>query len=290
MSEYTIMTDSSCDLPPELAEELGIAVLPLTVTVDGQSYRNFLDGREIDPVRFYTLLRAKKTAFTSAVNLDAAMCGMRPILQEGKDLLFLAFSSALSSTYSAVALAAEELRGEFPDRKVLVLDSLCASMGQGLLVYLTAMEKAKGASIEQALAFAEKTRPHLAHWFTVDDLGHLKRGGRVSASTAVVGSLLNVKPILHVDFMGRLINMDKTRGRQNSIRALLAKMKQTAVDPAKQTVFISHGDCLDDAEFLTELIRRELGVEDIRISYVGPVIGAHSGPGTLALFFLAAER
>ena len=290
MKEYIILTDSSCDLPANIVKELGIEVIPLSVTVENNTYLNYPDGRDIGFKEFYDLLREKKTAVTSAINLEGAMSAMRPHLEAGRDILYMAFSAALSSTCSAAVMAAVELKEEFPERKILVIDTMCASLGQGLLVYLTALEKKKGCTIEQALAFAEKTRPNLAHWFTVDDLGHLKRGGRVSAATAVVGSVLNIKPVMHVDYQGRLINVDKARGRKNSIRAMLDKMKATAIDPANQTVFISHGDCLEDAEFLAGLIRQEWGVKDIVINYVGPVIGAHTGPGVLALFFLGTER
>ena len=214
---------------------------------------------------------------------------MEPILQAGEDILYLGFSSALSSTYNAGALAAEQLAEKYPDRKILTVDTLSASMGQGLLVYLTVQQKRAGATIEEARDFAEKNKFHLCHWFTVDDLHHLRRGGRVSATSAVLGTVLNIKPVLHMDNEGRLIFMEKVRGRRASIKRMLEKMRETAIEPEKQIVFMSHGDCIEDAEYLAGRIREEWNVEVV-INYVGPVIGSHSGPGTLALFFLGTER
>ena len=211
-------------------------------------------------------------------------------LKEGKDVLYIGFSSGLSATYMASRNAAEELSERYPDRRVVVVDSLCASLGQGLLVKLAADRKKSGEDIDAVAAFAEETKKNLAHWFTVEDLFFLKRGGRVSATTAVVGTMLQIKPILHVDDDGKLVSMDKARGRQGSLKALFDKMKSTAIAPVSQTVFISHGDCYDDAKKLADMVSAELGVTDIFISDIGPVIGAHSGPGTVALFYLGAER
>ncbi|MDO4732840.1 MAG: DegV family protein, partial [Bacillota bacterium] len=222
----------------------------------------------------------------SAVNTAAFLQAMEPVLQEGRDILYMGFSSGLSSTFSASVTAVAELQERYPERKIYAFDTLCASLGQGLLVYLAAQKKAAGASIDEVLAYLEETRLNLCHWFTVDDLNHLRRGGRLSATTAVVGTVLNIKPVLHVDDEGRLVNVSKVRGRKKSINALFAEMQERAIDPQGQTVFISHGDCLEDAETLAEMIRAEFGVKDFLINPVGPVIGAHSGPGTLALFFL----
>ena len=218
------------------------------------------------------------------------MQAMEPHLQAGRDILYLGFSSALSGTYNAGAVAARQLSEKYPDRRLYAVDTLSASMGQGLLVYLTVQQKRAGATIEQARDYAEAQKLHLCHWFTVDDLNHLHRGGRVSATSAVLGTVLNIKPVLHMDDEGRLIFMEKVRGRRNSIKRLLDKMRETAIEPDKQIVFMSHGDCLEDAEYLAGRIREEWNVQDVVINYVGPVIGAHSGPGTLALFFLGAQR
>ncbi|MGM9524015.1 MAG: DegV family protein [Faecousia sp.] len=289
-NSYVVMTDSSADLTAELVEELGLDVIPLSVNVGEKSFMNYPDEREIGSHDFYEMLRGGANAKTSAVNVDTFLNAMSVHLRAGKDVLYLGFSSGLSSTYSASEIAAQELRETYPDRKILTVDTLCASLGQGLLVYLTMQKVLAGATIEEAAAFAEENRLHLCHWFTVDDLFFLKRGGRVSAATALVGSALGIKPVLHVDNEGHLINVSKARGRKNSILALVDRMEQSAIDPAKQTIFISHGDCRDDAEFLADELRKRFGISDITINYVGPVIGAHSGPGTLALFFLGTAR
>ena len=290
MSEFVLMTDSSADLSQEMVQELGVTVLPLSFTIQGKVYRNYPDNREMDLPLFYDMLRAGELATTSAVNVAEYTQAVEPILQEKKDVLILAFSSGLSSTYQASVLAAEELREKYPDRKIYTVDTLCASMGQGLLVYLAVQEQRKGRSIEEVRDWAEAAKLHLCHQFTVDDLHFLKRGGRISATTAVVGSMLQIKPVLHVDNEGHLINIGKARGRQASLKALVDKMEKTVTEEGKKTVFISHGDCRKDAVAVADMVRERFGTQDIRINYVGPVIGAHSGPGTLALFYLGTER
>ena len=237
MSEYVLITDSSADLSQEMVQELGVTVLPLSFTIQGKIYRNYPDNREMDLALFYDMLRAGELATTSAVNVAEYTQAVEPILQEGKDVLILAFSSGLSSTYQASVLAAGELREKYPDRKIYTVDTLCASLGQGLLVYLAAQEQRKGKSIEEVRDWAEETKLHLCHQFTVDDLHFLKRGGRISATTAVVGSMLQIKPVLHVDNEGRLINIGKARGRQASLKALVDKMEKTVTEEGKKTVF-----------------------------------------------------
>ena len=290
MSEYVIVTDSSADLTAGMAEELGVEVLPLSFMVKGQTYRNYPDNREMDPGAFYAMLRAGEMATTAAVNVADYTSVLEPLLEQGKDVLVLAFSSGLSATYQSSVIAVEELRARFPERKIFTVDTLCASLGQGLLVYLAAKKQQAGASIEEVRDWAEENKLHLCHWFTVDDLHFLKRGGRISAATAVVGSMLQIKPVLHVDDEGHLINMGKARGRGASLTALVDHMEETAIDPASQVVFISHGDCLADAEKVAGDVKKRFGVKEVVINYVGPVIGAHSGPGTLALFFLGSRR
>lgn len=290
MRDYVIITDSCCDLPAELARELEVEVIPLSLQMGDITYRNWLDGRDISFPDFYRRIRAGETATTSAVSVGDFEEIMRPILTSGRDILCLCFSSALSTTYQSACIAAQTLSEEVPEGTVRVVDSLSASLGQGLLVYLCVQEKRRGASLEELTAYAEATRGKVCHWFTVDDLNHLKRGGRISATAALFGTMLSIKPVLHVDDAGRLIPVSKTRGRKASLLALVDHMAQTALDPAQQTVFISHGDCLADAEFVADAIRTRLGVTDIRINYVGPVIGNHSGPGTVALFFLGNGR
>lgn len=290
MSEYVIVTDSSADLDAAEVKELELQVIPLKFTIGGATYSDYPDNRDMDPHTFYERLRAGEVATTAALNLEDAKGVFEPILKEGKDVLMLAFSSGLSSSCQACLLAAGELAEEYPNRKIYVVDTLCASRGQGLLVYHTVMKKRAGATIEEARDFAENNKLHLCHWFTVDDLMFLKRGGRVSATAAALGTMLSIKPVLHVDNEGHLINISKSRGRKSSIKAMVDKTAELAIDPGSQTMFICHGDCLEEAEQLAQMVKERFGTKDIRIGYTGTVIGAHSGPGTLALFFLGSER
>ena len=288
MREFVLMTDSCCDLSQQMVEELGLTVLPLSVLQEGKEYRDYPDHRELDPKVFYAKLRAGAMGSTSAANAESFREAMEPIVKAGKDILSINFSSALSTTCQSAAMAARELGEQYPEARIIVIDTLCASLGQGMLVYLAAQEKAKGRSIEEVAEFVRQTIPHQCHWFTVDDLNHLKRGGRVSAAAALLGTMLQMKPVLHVDDEGRLIPVSKVRGRKASIKALLDKMEELAIDT--KTVFISHGDCAEEIEEMAKAIRERFGTEKIVINYVGPVIGNHSGPGTLALFFLGKHR
>lgn len=290
MNDYVIVTDSSCDLSAEMADELGLIVLPLSFNLKGKEYRNYLDGRELPFTEFYSHIRAGEDCTTSAVNVDAFASAMETILQSGKDVLCLAFSSGLSNTYNAAQMACSELAEKHPERKICAVDTLCASLGEGLILYLAVQEKRKGKTLEEVRDWAEEIKLHVCHWFTVDDLHHLKRGGRISGATALIGSMLNIKPVLHVDDAGHLINMGKARGRRASLTALVDHLEETAIDPASQTIFISHGDSLEDAEFVAEEAKRRLGVKAAVINYIGPVVGTHSGPGTIALFFLGTHR
>lgn len=287
MKDYVIFTDSSCDLPNELVAEWGVEVLSLEVTIDGVG--TFFN-HEIEPEKFYGYLRDKRPVKTSAANMERFCEAFEKIAAEGKDILYIGFSTGLSATYVAGKNAAEEIMEKYPDCKILCVDSLCAALGQGLLIKLAVDKKKEGADIDELAAYVEEIKLNLAHWFTVEDLFFLKRGGRVSAATAVMGTVLQIKPVMHVDNAGKLINVAKARGREASIKALFAKMKETAILPEKQAVYICHGDCYDDAKKLADMIEAEFGIKDILIGYVGPVIGAHSGPGTLAVFFLASER
>lgn len=290
MSDYVIATDSSADLTAELVKELGVEVLPLTFTVQGKTYQNHPDNRDMDPKLFYELLRKEEMATTAAVNVADYTELLTPVLRSGKDVLILVFSSGLSATYQSACLAAGELAEEFPDRKIMTVDTLAASLGEGLLVWHAARLKNEGKSMEEVAQWVEENKLHLCHWFTVDDLHFLKRGGRVSAATAVLGTMLSIKPVMHVDNEGHLINMTKARGRKASMVALVDNMEKTAIDPANQMVFLSHGDCLEDAQKVADMVKERLGVKEVLLNNVGPVIGAHSGPGTLALFFMGTER
>lgn len=287
MRDYVILTDSGTDLVPTKAAEIGVRVIDLMVVKEGQAP---IPDSEMDIKEFYSFLRDKNSATTSAVNVEAFEAAMEEIIAEDKDVLYLGFSSGLSSTYNAGRLAAEELSEKYPDRKIFAVDTLCASLGEGLLVYLAAQKKNEGATIEEVRDFVEQNKLHLCHWFTVDDLMFLKRGGRVSATTAVLGSVLSIKPVMHVDNEGHLVKVSTARGRRASIDALAAKLKENAIDASSQTVFICHGDCADDANYLAEKVKNEIGVKEIFIDYTGAVIGSHSGPGTLAIFYLGTER
>ena len=205
-------------------------------------------------------------------------------------MLYIAFSSGLSGTYQALSLMAAQLQEEFPERKIHVVDSLAASGGQGLLVWYAVQHARAGESIDQVRDWLEENKLHLAHWFTVDDLMFLFRGGRVSRTSAWAGTLLNIKPVMHVDNEGRLVPVEKARGRRKAIKALVDHMEQTAIDPVNQTIFITHGDCVEDVVLLESEIKKRLGCTEFVVNYVDPVIGAHSGPGTLALFFVGEHK
>ena len=290
MAAYRIITDSTTDLAPEMIRELGVQVIPLCYLMEGNTYHNIPGGGEMDEPAFYNKLRAGVMSTTTQVNSEEFIAVFTPILEAGDDILYIAFSSGLSGTCQSAHLAKKELEQKFPGRRVEVFDSLCASMGEGLLVYHAAMRKKAGASLDEVLAWLKENVLHLCHWFTVDDLNHLKRGGRVSTATALVGTMLGIKPVLHVDNEGHLIPVSKVRGRKQSLDALVKRMEETAQEPAGQMVFISHGDCLEDARYVERQVREKLGVQQVEVGYIGPVIGAHSGPGTVALFFLGKER
>ena len=287
MSPYVIITDSSADLSAELLAKYDIDCLQLEVTLDGEGSRLNCD---VDPKPFYDALRAKKTATTSAASPAAFRETFKKHLDAGEDILYLGFSSGLSSTYNAGFVAARELSEEYPDRKILTVDTLCAALGEGLIVLLAAKKRESGADIDETRRYVKDICLNLAHWFTVDDLFFLKRGGRVSGATAVVGSMLQIKPVMHVDNEGHLVKVTTARGRRGSLDALVQRMKDSVLDRPDQMVTIGHGDCPEDAKYVADRVRETMGLEVEVIDYVGPVIGAHSGPGTVALFFLGKER
>lgn len=289
MTDYVLFTDSTCDLTAELVRELGVEVLPLRFTVDEEEYRNFPDNRELSPQAFYAKLRAGSMSTTSQINQAAFEDAFTPVLQAGRDILYLAFSSGLSGTYHSGVLAAEELAARFPQRTVRVIDTLQASMGEGLAVYYAAQLKKQGKPLAEVADWFEANKMRVCAWFTVDDLMFLKRGGRLSGAAAVAGTLLGIKPVLHVDDEGHLVAMEKVRGRRASLDALVKHFAASDVPAGEQVVFISHGDCLADCQYVAGKIR-ELGAKEVHIGDIGPVIGAHSGPGTVALFFLADQR
>lgn len=286
MNEYRIFTDSACDLSAEVLRLWGVKFCSLSFMFDGESrsYENY----ELPAPVFYQFMRDGKTAQTSAINPDSFSHAFERELKKGRDILYLGFSSALSTTCNSARIAAEELTEQYPDRKILVVDTLGASAGQGLLVYLTVQQKRAGASIEEAARFAEENKQRVCQWFTTDTLTYLKRGGRVSSASAVFGNMLDIRPLMHVDEEGKLINTAKLRGRKATIRALADKAIQSAEEGCP--IFISHADCEEDAIALAHMIRDARGLKTEIITDVGPVIGAHAGPGTLALFFVGTDR
>ena len=290
MSEYVIVTDSSCDLPAKLVEELELQVAPLAFLMGDKTYRNYPDNREMSPEEFYSRLAAGEMATTNAVNVGEATELLEPFLKEGKDVLVLGFSSGLSTTFNSFQIPAADLSEHYPERKIYAVDTLCASLGQGMLVAQAARLRQQGKSIEEVRDWALDYRLHQCHWFTVNDLYFLKRGGRVSAATALVGTMLQIKPVMHMDDEGHLINMAKARGRKASLLALVDKIQELGTDPAGQTMYVSHSACLEDAQFVADEVKKRYGVKEIIINSIGPVIGAHTGPGCVALFFTGSKR
>ena len=287
MSEYKIVTDSGCDLPQEMLSSLDVRTVPLIVNFKGEDREDTVD---VGIQEMYAGLRDGEAATTSAVNPDRWMEKMEGVLAQGMDVLTLTFSSGLSTTYQSAVIAGNELKEKYPDRKIIVVDSLAASLGQGLLIWYACKMKDAGMSIEELAQWIENNRQNLCMWFTVDDLMYLKRGGRVNAATALVGTMLQIKPVLHVDDEGHLINVSKARGRKASIQALAQKAMELGEGFDNSTMFICHGDCIEDAEYLANLVKEKCGVQEVFIGYTGAVIGSHSGPGTLALFFMGKHR
>lgn len=288
MNEYTFFVDSSCDTPVSYLEAWGVKCIDLTFRfVDSQTeYKN----SQIDVKEFYDSLRNGRDAKTSAVNVEEFKMAFEPELAAGRDVFYLGFSSGLSTTFNSSRLAARELSEAYPDRKVIVSDSLCASTGYGMLTYLAVKKLEEGATLEETAEYVEQVRPNICHWFTVDDLNFLKRGGRVSAVAAFVGTAIGIKPVLHMNDEGKLISRFNVRGRRKAIKALCDKMGELAIDITTGPVYICHGDCEDDANLLASMVKEAYGLDVEIIAYTGPVIGSHSGPGTLALFFLGRER
>ncbi len=289
-NNYVIITDSCSDMPAPMAEELVVTVIPMSFIVNGRTYRNYSDNRELDLHDYYEMLKSGARSTTSQLSPSEFTDVFEPILSEGNDILYIAFSSGLSGTYQNSLIAKEELKEKYPERKIECFDSLCACVGQCALVWYAARLKANGSGLSEVLSWLNENRLHLCHWFTVDDLGHLKRGGRVSAATALAGTMLKIKPILHVDDEGHLINVGKVRGRKASLDAIVDKIGETGIDVKNQTVFVSHGDCQEEAEYVASEIKSKFGVKDVIVAVIGPVIGAHSGPGTMAVYFIGTER
>lgn len=290
MKSYVIVTDSTADLPAEMVASLGVKVAPLGFSFGDEHYLNYPDHRDLGIKEFYARLRNGEISTTTLVNAATFTEYFEPILESGEDILYIGFSSELSGTYSSGLVAAKELKEKYPDAKIECVDTLSASVGEGLLVYHAVMQKRAGKSLEEVKQWLLDNRLKVCQWITVDDLNHLKRGGRISTVSATLGSALGVKPLIHMDNEGRLIPMEKVRGRKKAIQALLDHMETSIVNPEDQMVFISHGDCPEDAEMLASMIKEKLKVKDVFCGYMGPVIGAHTGHGALAVFYMGSER
>ena len=288
MNNYVIYTDSACDISPETLKEWGVYYRPLYLHFEGEN--TLYSNDEISSEDFYKRMREGGVAKTSAVNAEDFSEGFEQILKEGKDILYVGFSSGLSTTFNSARIAAGDLKEKYPERKILLVDTLAASAGEGLIVYLTAKKKAEGATIEEAFAYAEELKWNTSIWFTVDDLVYLKRGGRVSAAAAFFGNMLGIKPVLHMDTEGHLVPVIKVRGRKTAVDTLAKKYEELATDTKNNTIFISHAECEADALRLKSIFEEKYGASVEVITGIGPVIGAHAGPGTLALFFVGKER
>lgn len=292
MREFVIMTDSCCSLSEDEVNKLGLKVLPLTFTVDGKTYHDFPSHEEMTPASFYKKIKEGAECTTSAVNQGEYLDAMKSVLDEGKDILCICFSGSLSCTYQSAYIAATELKEEYPEAKIMVIDSRSACGGQGMLVYKTVMEsKNKNLSLEETAEFCEKEKELQNHWFIVDDLKHLKKGGRINSLTAVAGGLLGIKPVLKCDKEGKLVSAGKARGYSAALSMIVDKMEECGFDPGKnEPIFIRHTDCIDYVNKLSEIIRARYGEVDIRVDYNCPVIGCHTGCGCVALFYTGSMR
>lgn len=284
-----IITDSCTDLPYSYIREHNIPIVNFTYNFKGVEYTDDF-GQTMDYKTFYNEVRSGEMPTTSQVNVDVYTKLFIPYIEDKKSIINLCFSSALSGSYNSALIARDMLLEEYSEADITIIDTKSASMGEGLIVYYAMQMLENGASKEEIVKWVEHNKLKVAHWFTVEDLNHLKRGGRVSGAAAFIGTMLDIKPILQVDNEGRLIPISKVKGRKKSLKTLAEKLDENIVNPEEQVIFISHGDSLEDANFLADLIRSKHPVKDIVINNVGPVIGAHSGPGTIALFFLADKR
>lgn len=290
MSDYRIITDSNTDLTGEQVKQLDLTVIPMSFTIGEDSLLDYPDERELSYQDFYRRLSSGENSTTNQISIVTFMETFEPFLAAGQDVLYLGFSSGLSGTYNNSVIAAEELAKKYPQRRIYAVDTLAASMGEGLLVYHAAVKKHGGASIDEVKEWIEQNRNRMHHWFTVDDLNHLKRGGRISGTSAMVGTMLGIKPVLHFDDEGHIILKEKIRGRRQSLDALVNHMAKTCIEPENQMIFVSHGDSLEGCDYVVQEVKKRFGVRQVETAPIGPVIGAHSGPGTVALFYLGQDR
>ncbi len=287
---FEIITDSSANLKQSMVKEIGVRVIPLSFFMGDTECKSYVEGEEFDYQGFYNKLREKEHIKTSLINADVFINEFESILKEGKDVLAIIMSSGISGTYQSAKVAADTIRENYPDQKVIVIDSLSASIGQGLLVYYAAKMRDEGKTIEEVADWVYKNRLNMVHQFTVEDLFFLKRGGRLSGGVAIIGTILQIKPILHVDDEGHLVTVEKVNGRKKSLNRFVEIFKENVVEPEKQVIAICHGDCLKDAEYLAKKLKEDAGVGEVLIDFCDPVLGAHAGPGVCALFYLGKKR
>ncbi|MGN0406423.1 MAG: DegV family protein [Bariatricus sp.] len=288
MSEYMIMTDSTVDLPKEyLVEELQVPYIPLSYIMDGVTYEDMsgLDGKE-----FFDKIRNGSLPTTSQINPEQAKKALEPYVKEGKDILFIGFSSALSGTFNNIRMAAEELMEEYPERKIIAVDSLCACLGEGLLVYKAVQLKRAGKSLEEVAKWTEENKLHICHNVAIDDLNHLHRGGRVSKTAAIMGTMIQIKPIIHMNDNGELQVIGKQRGRKKALQHIVDMAVEQSEGWENDIIMITHGDCEEDAQYVAKLVREKMGIENILINCIGSVIGSHTGPGVVAVFCMGEKR
>lgn len=290
MRDYIIVTDATSDIPNEMANELNVKVVPMSFSLGEKNYNHYPDYRELDIKTFYDKQRAGQTSLTTQINVAVYLDFFEEIIKSDKDLLYISFSSALSSTYQSSVLAAKELNEKYPDFKIITIDSKAATLGETLLVKLAAQKKSEGMNIEDLSKWVDDNHLKVCHYFTVDDLNHLKRGGRMTAMTAFIGTALDIKPILHVNDEGKLIPLDKVRGRKKALKVLFNYLAELSENLEEQTIFIGHGDCIEDARYLESLIKEAYKVKEVIIHPIGPIIGSHTGPGAITLFFLGKHR
>ncbi len=289
MNKSVLITDSCCDLPYNFTEDNNLVVMSMMVTLGEKTIADDL-GKTLKYSDFYKAVREGEMPKTAQVNVYEFQKEFERHVKNGYKVIYIAFSSALSGTYNSACIAKDMVKEKYEDADITVIDSKCASMGLGLLVYYANNMLKDGKSKEDIVNWLEQNKLKIIHWFTVEDLNHLYRGGRVSKTSAAVGTLLNIKPILHVDNEGRLIPVEKTRGRKKSLTILVNKMVDSIIDPEEQVVFISHGDSIEDVEYVKERIAEKIKVKDIIVNNIGPAVGSHSGPGTIAIFYLGKER
>ena len=287
MRDYIITVNSTVDTGKEWLEERNVPVIPLKYTIDGQEYT---DMYGLSDKEFFQKLREGKMSVTSQINPEEAKEMLEPYVKEGKDVLHLAFSSALSGTCNSMKIAAEELQEEYPEAKVIVVDTLCACMGEAMLLYYALKQKEAGKTIEEVAQWVEENKLHVCHNVTVDDLFHLHRGGRVSKTAAVLGTMVKVKPIIHMDDNGALQVIGKERGRKKSLHQIVDMAVERSEGWDNEIIMITHGDCLEDAEYVAKLVREKMGVENVFIHNIGTVIGSHTGPGVVATFCMGNKR